>query len=191
MNIVPKIISEKSVLRSSQNVREYIMKQHNPREAANAIIKELGVDQYVPSLYDARITAMNMVCDYVKLGCEFDHIESFKHGIKRAEMMRNQYPYFAKEEDDMDVAADVVKPAKVVDVPKVAKEKGERKRPILKSGKERGSMREVARKVYLDNKDNPTKIIVQLIAEALNIPKMNAYTHLYLVKQELKKKNAI
>lgn len=190
MKILEKIISKDSVLRSSQNTRSYIMKQTDPRAAANAIIKELGVDKTIPSLYDARITAMNMVGDYVKLGSEFDHNQSFEHGVKRAEAMRNQYPFFAKEEDEMDAASNVVKPEKPLKAPKVvnAKDDGDKKRAILKSGKERGSMREVARKIYLENKDAPNKVVVQLIAEALNIPKMNAYTHVYLVKQELKKK---
>ncbi len=190
MKILEKIVSKDSVLRSSQNTRSYIMKQPDPRAAANAIIKELGVEKTIDSLYDARITAMNMVSDYVKLGSEFDQDESFHHGIKRAETMRNQYPYFAKEEDDMDAAASVAKVEKTIKVPKVVKESGERKRPVLKSGKERGSMREVARKIYLENKDAPNKVVVQLIAEALDIPKTNAYTHVYLVKQELKKKSA-
>lgn len=207
MNILPKLIRENSVLRSSQNVREYIMKQLNPRDAANAIIKELGVEKNVPSLYDARITAMNMVSDYIRLGCEFDQEASFEHGMSRAQLLRKEYPYFAKEEDKMDTVIDNVNTettvAKVVD-PAVLAAKRERdaarkreKRAAEKAAKTvkvekvktdkvktaRGSKREMAREIYLANKEAPTKMVVDLIAEALQTTKSNAYVYLYHIKK--------
>lgn len=206
LNVLDKIVNKNSGIRTTRNTREYIMSQDNPRAAANALIVELG-GKPLSKLYDARITAVNMVTDYAIKGAEYDAQQSYEHGIERARILRNQYPSFAQEDDNMDVVLDApVEPVKVkapkTVVAKAPKEKvakvkaekkdsSEKKRPVLKSGRERGSMREIARKIYLDNKTAPNKEIVRLIAEALDIPKMNAYTHVYLVKNELKKKGML
>lgn len=199
MSILPKIIRENSVLRSSQNTRAYIMKQSNPREAANDIIKELGVAKYIPSLYDARITAMNMVSDYIRFGSEFDHEASFEHGMSRAHLLRKEYPYFAKEEDKMDSAIDNVNVTNndnaavaIVKAPVKAKRKAKEKAVVTKEEvvaevvvrSAKKSKRDIARDIYLANKEAPSKMIVDLIAETLQTTKSNAYVYLYHVKKE-------
>ena len=47
----------------------------------------------------------------------------------------------------------------------------------------RGSKREMAREIYLANKEAPTKMVVDLIAEALQTTKSNAYVYLYHIKK--------
>lgn len=209
LNVLNKIVDKNSGVHTTRQTREYIMQQENPRAAANALIVELG-GKPLPKLYDARITAMNMVVDYATKGAEFDSQLSYEHGIERARILRNQYPSFAQEDDNMDVVIDTPKvavtaPVRVVKAKapkaekavkvkaekKTKKESGERARPVLKSGRERGAMRDVVRKIYLDNQKAPNTEIIRLICEALNIPKTNAYTHVYLVKNELKKKGMI
>ena len=50
----------------------------------------------------------------------------------------------------------------------------------------RGAKRDVARQIYLENKDQDEKAIIALVAKELDITPQNAYTYIYLVKKSLK-----
>lgn len=59
------------------------------------------------------------------------------------------------------------------------------KKPITVVQK-KGSKRDIASKIYTDNRNLDTKSIVALIAKELDVTTQNAYTYLYNVKKMLK-----
>lgn len=190
----------KSPNKTSMNVANFIRTSENPLETANNIIVDLGGEK-VDRVYDARNIAQVMVVDCVTKGKLFDPKESYGDGAFRAKKNRQHSPSVAANEDNIMEAAKAAKAAKASGksptVPKVkavkakdAAEKAEKGPTILKNGKERGSMRVAAMKIFLANKDKDNKIIVDLICKGLDIPKTNAYTHIYLCKQQLKKEEA-
>ena len=52
--------------------------------------------------------------------------------------------------------------------------------------KKRGGKRDVAAKIYMDNKHLSNKEVIAMIAQELDVTLQNAYTYLYLVKKSLK-----
>lgn len=59
------------------------------------------------------------------------------------------------------------------------------KKPVVVV-KKKGSKREIASRIYTQNKDLDSKAIVALIAKELDVTMQNAYTYLYNVKKALK-----
>ena len=164
-------------IRSVQATREYIQSKSDPLKAANTIITELG-GRHVEPLYNARIVAQNMVSDLVLNGAEFDGEASFANGVKRAEVMNEKYPYFAKHENGIvmeTVNVEVTQDgkAKIVKIqkPKVA-------------GK-RGSRRAEVKELILKNQGKKMSEIIKILMESLAIGKPNATTQYYLAKKEL------
>ena len=59
--------------------------------------------------------------------------------------------------------------------------------PNGKPRSKKGSKRAVAKQLYLENRDKGDKVVIDLIAKALDVTVQNAYTYVYLVKKELTK----
>lgn len=60
------------------------------------------------------------------------------------------------------------------------------KTPLIDAPKKRGSKRDAATKLYLDNKHLPSKEIISIITNELDVSPQNAYTYVYLIKKSLK-----
>lgn len=187
-----------SMVRTQRAVRVWIEDQQDGLAAANTIITTLGGTSTIDKFYNARIVASHMFIDCVKNGSDFNPGQSYEDGVWKAKQLRRQSGSLAEHEEKQMEAATAMKKAgatgkKVVPGVKVptvkaakAKEKEAKGPTILANGRERGSMRIIARKIFLDN-ENDSKAVVKGIMDALNCSKTNAYTHIYLVKQELKK----
>lgn len=177
------------------NVKSFIEAPgHDRLQEANNIIVDLG-GEAVDKVYDARMIAQSMVVDAIRSGKTFDAKTSFQDGKWRAKKQREQWPSIANSEDNyMTAKAVKIKEATATDgtvatkVPKVkaVKEPKPAKGPtILKNGRERGTMRQIALDVYAKHKD--TDQLVPEMCKALGVEKSGAYTHIYLVKQALAK----
>lgn len=59
-------------------------------------------------------------------------------------------------------------------------------KPVEVNTNKRGAKRDVARQIYMENKDLDNKAVIKLIAKELEVTEQNAYTYLYLVKKSLK-----
>lgn len=164
-------------IRSVQATREWIQSKPDRLKAANTIVTELG-GKPLGDNYSARIVAQNMVSDLVLQGAEFDGETSYAHGVKRAEVMSKQYPYFAKQEngvimETVNVEVTANGKAKIVKISK-PKEAGKR-----------GSRRAQVKELILKNQGKKMSEIIKVLMETLNIGKPNATTQYYLAKKEL------
>lgn len=84
---------------------------------------------------------------------------------------------------DPDTAADIAatKLAKLnKKLPFLFKEK------LITAPKKKGSKRDAACKIFMDNKHLSNKEVIALIAKELDVTLQNAYTYVYLIKKDLK-----
>ena len=50
----------------------------------------------------------------------------------------------------------------------------------------KGSKRDVARQIYLENRGKDEKEVIAIVAKEMEVTLQNAYTYIYLVKKDLK-----
>lgn len=143
-----------------QNVRNYLDNHPNPLRAANIIIGKFNIPP-LDNVKKAYIFAMTIV------------EQSMKHDYPIIETIMK------RANDRITYITNIFGPAAFV----VEKEDNPNKAP---SGSRRGSKRELAKSLYLDNKDTMNdKEIIALIAAEMQVSMSNAYTYLYNVKKLL------
>jgi len=140
-----------------QAVREYLDKQASPLKAANAILAKVGIKP-ISNRKKAYVFAMTTV-------------EQALHN-----MTPDIENIIKKSNERIDKITDMLGPSafKINEI---------KEQEQLKKGP---SKRNIARDIYLENKDKGEKFIIELVQKALNVTKQNAYTYIYLVKKDLK-----
>lgn len=144
--------------RNIQNLREYLDSQSNSLKAANAILHKFGIPP-VNNCKKAYVFAMTSV------------EQSLKNNYKIESIIN-------KANDRIERITDILGSNAFVDYTNV---NSNTNTPDKKGGK-----RNIARDIYLQNKEKGDKFVIELIQKELNISKQNAYTYVYLVKKDLK-----
>ena len=151
-----------SVNRAIMRTREYLDNQANPLKAANYIITKFNIPP-LDNVKKAYVFAMTAVEQ--SLNSDTPSIETIMD----------------KANKRISRITDIIGPSAFV----VEKEVNENKST---PGSRKGSKREVAKSLYLENKDSKTdKEIIALISAELEVTTQNAYTYLYNVKKLLAK----
>lgn len=151
-----------SINRAIMRTREYLDNQANPLKAANHIITKFNIPP-VDNVKKAYVFAMTAVEQ--SLSTDAPSIETIMD----------------KANNRIRRITDIIGPSAFV----VEKEVNENKST---PGSRKGSKREVAKSLYLENKDSKTdKEIIALISAELEVTTQNAYTYLYNVKKLLAK----
>ena len=149
-----------SEIRAIQHTRDYLDNHPDPLRAANSIIGKFKIPP-LDNVKKAYVFAMTAV------------EQSMKHDYPTIEAIMK------RANDRITHITDMIGPAAFV----VEKEENLNKAP---SGSRRGSKREFAKSLYLDNKDTMNdKEIIALIATEMQVSMPNAYTYLYNVKKLL------
>ena len=150
-----------SEVRAIQMTRDYLDNQVNPLRAANYISQKFNIPQN-DNVKKAYVFAMTAVEQSMK--SENPNIQAI---MDRANAR-------------IDRLTDIIGPRAFV----VEKEDNPNK---AEPGSRKGSKREIAKTIYLENKATlDDKAIIALIADELEVTQQNAYTYLYNVKKLLK-----
>ncbi len=153
---------EGSVNRAIMQTRDYLDNQVDPLKTANQIISKFNIPP-IDNVKKAYVFVMTAVEQSMKTNTP---------DIKAIMDKANQR---------ISRITDIIGPGAFV----VEKEVNENKSA---PGSRKGSKREVAKTLYLENKDTKSdKEIISLIAEELEVTAQNAYTYLYNVKKLLAK----
>lgn len=151
-----------SEVRAISQTRDYLDRNVNPLKAANFIIQKFNIPP-VDNVKKAYVYAMTVVEHSLKT--ETPDIQAI---MDRANAR-------------IDRLTDIIGPAAFV----VHKEENPNK---AAPGARKGSKREIAKSIYLENKKTKSdKEIIELISAELEVTSQNAYTYLYNVKKLLAK----
>jgi len=168
MNVADDLLSKldiergSSVTRAIFRTREFLDGQPDPLKTANQIITKFKIPP-VDNVKKAYVFVMTAV----------------------EQSMNTQNPSIQsimdKANSRITHITDIIGPAAFV----VEKEVNENK---AVPGSRKGSKREIAKSIYLENKDTKSdKDIISMIAQELDVTMQNAYTYLYNVKKLLAK----
>ena len=150
-----------SEVRAIQKTRDYLDSQANPLRAANFIIQKFNIP-HIDNVKKAYVFAMTAVEQSMK--SDAPNIQAI---MDRANARVSRL-------------TDIIGPAAFI----VQKEDNPNK---AEPGSRKGSKREIAKTIYLENKAKlDDKAIIAMIADELEVTQQNAYTYLYNVKKLLK-----
>lgn len=151
-----------SEVRAIQQARNYLDSHANPLRAANHIVQKFNIPP-IDNVKKAYVFAMTAVEQSLK--SENPNIQAIMDRanarIDRLTDILGAGAFVVHKEDNPNKAA---------------------------PGARKGSKREVAKSVYLENKETKSdKEIIELISQELEVTAQNAYTYLYNVKKLLAK----
>jgi hypothetical protein len=145
-----------SVNKAIQLVREHLDSQSDPLHAANVILKKFGVTP-LTNTRKAYIFAMTSVEQSMITDTPNIEviIQKANSRVKAITNMLGPYAFNSAEQEPVEVYA------------------------------KKGNKRNIAKQIYIDNKDKGDKYVIELVQKELSISKQNAYTYVYLVKKDL------
>lgn len=156
-----KIKPDTCVFRAVQMTREYLDSQPSPRDAANSIIKKVGIPP-VDNVKKSYVFAMTTV------------EQSLTTGNPNIDFI------IAKSNERIEKITDMLGTGAFTDYTGT--------NATTTSSDRKGGKRKIAEEIYLSNRDKSDKEVIALIQQELEVTKQNAYTYLYVVKKNLNTK---